>query len=227
MLIKANSRKNLTGRAKYLLHNKQNDRAEILDMQGIVFDDDPFLAYAEMSTVEGKHKNPFLSASINPSPIGQEDRRMTREQWLRSVEILEKSLGLDGQPRIVVLHEKEGRQHIHVDWRREKDGKLISDSHMRHICVQAKKQMELEFGHTRTKDYDLHSIREAQGRMARDHHMTESADDITSSRQYRADKAADMFAKDRPAPTAQEEAYRRMMADQLKRDQERGNDRER
>ena len=43
---------------------------------------------------------------------------MTPEQWQRAVDVLDKELGLEGQPRAVVMHEKRGREHIHVVWAR-------------------------------------------------------------------------------------------------------------
>ncbi|MBX0289735.1 hypothetical protein K3G63_04760 [Hymenobacter sp. HSC-4F20] len=187
MLIKANTRKDLKGRHSYLLKNRQNDRAEVMDIRGTVFDDDHELAFKQLGAITTKHKKPFLSVSINPAK--GYDQAMTTEQWMRSVEIVEQRLNLTGQPRIVVLHEKKGedgepRTHIHVDWRRVKNGSLISDSNMRYKLVQAKKEMELEFGHARTKDYDRQDYaiaervkkeREAQGRMAQKEKAAEFA----------------------------------------------------
>jgi hypothetical protein len=58
-------------------------------------------------------------------------------------------LGLTGQPRAVVLHEKHGRQHIHVVWARTDidTGKLRSDSHNYDAHERASLRLEQEFGH--------------------------------------------------------------------------------
>ena len=212
MLIKANVRKDLKGRHAYLLKHRQNDRAEVLDMRGLISDHSPDMAFKELGLITSKHKNPFLSVSVNPSKGF--DKTMTPEQWLRSVEIIERRLKLEGQPRIVVLHEKRGedgqpRTHIHVDWRRVKDGNLISDSNMRHKLVQAKIEMELEFGHQRTKDYDRqdYAVRKAQGRMAK---------------QERFDKVAGEFAENRPDIIKKEQDAIERMTRKLQQERDKG-----
>src|SRR6266571_5007526 len=74
---------------------------------------------------------------------------MTREQWERCVEVLEKELGLEGQPRVVVMHEKHGREHIHVVWARTDIDTMTlrSDSQNYLAHERASKALELEFGH--------------------------------------------------------------------------------
>src|SRR5258708_14225914 len=74
---------------------------------------------------------------------------MTPEQWQRCVEVLEKELGFEGQPRAVVMHEKHGRQHIHVVWARTDIDTMTlrSDSMNYPAHERASKALELEFGH--------------------------------------------------------------------------------
>lgn len=66
-------------------------------------------------------------ASINT----RADERLPPEQRMQAIDRLEKDLGLTGQPRAVVVHEKEGREHCHVVWSRIDLDKMrtISDSH--------------------------------------------------------------------------------------------------
>ena len=61
-----------------------------------------------------KCTNYFYQANINP----REDEHLTPAQWREAVDTLEKNLGLTGQPRFVVEHEKEGRTHRHIVWSR-------------------------------------------------------------------------------------------------------------
>nr|WP_218821390.1 relaxase/mobilization nuclease domain-containing protein [Sphingomonas laterariae] len=74
---------------------------------------------------------------------------MTPQQWARAVEILEEELGLQGQPRAVVMHEKNGREHIHVVWARaDMDTMTLrSDSQNYQAHERASLRMEQEFGH--------------------------------------------------------------------------------
>ncbi|TGE04615.1 relaxase/mobilization nuclease domain-containing protein [Hymenobacter fodinae] len=241
MLLKGNTR-GAGSWAEYLFKNT-NDRAQVLDIRGTSFPDSLAQSILEMSLTgaQAGSTKPFMSVSINPSP--GEDRTMTYEQWLRSADIAEKWLGLEGQRRFVVLHEKKGkdgepRTHIHVGWERysREDGKLISDSHMRHRLVQAKIQMELEFGHKRTKDYDrqhyaiakrIEAELEAQGRMAKREvadRFAENSPDISkreTTRQERVDRVARLFSDNVPDPADKESNLRRILEDQEKRDRER------
>ena len=54
-------------------------------------------------------------ASLNPEI---DDRTLTPEEWAKAADILEAKLGFENLPRAIVLHEKEGREHIHVVWQR-------------------------------------------------------------------------------------------------------------
>ena len=53
--------------------------------------------------------------SINPD---QRQGRLTRDQYDDYIARVEESLGLAGQPRAVVYHIKEEREHCHVVWSR-------------------------------------------------------------------------------------------------------------
>jgi hypothetical protein len=74
---------------------------------------------------------------------------MTADQWKIAVDRLEKELGLDGQPRAVVMHEKHGRQHIHVVWQRTDIDTmtLVPDGYNYVAHERASLALENEFGH--------------------------------------------------------------------------------
>src|SRR5208282_6484717 len=65
------------------------------------------------------------------------------------VEVLEKELHLEGQPRAVVMHEKYGREHIHVVWARTDIDRMVlcSDSQNYLAHERASQRLENEFGH--------------------------------------------------------------------------------
>ena len=74
---------------------------------------------------------------------------MTPEQWKRAADILGEELGLQDQPRAIVLHAgKDDRPHLHVVWQRTEieDMKLVSDSYNYPAHERASQRMELEFG---------------------------------------------------------------------------------
>jgi hypothetical protein len=89
-------------------------------------------------------------AQINPNP----GEPMWEGDWIRSADILAEKLGMEGQPRVIVYHLKEGylegaREHAHVVFQRAdvEKGRLISDSHNYRKHEAASRQIERELGH--------------------------------------------------------------------------------
>ena len=86
-------------------------------------------------------------AQISPAP--KYAQTMTPEQWKRAADILGEELGLQGQPRALVLHAgKDDRPHLHVVWSRTDidEMKFRSDSFNYQAHERASHRMELEFG---------------------------------------------------------------------------------
>lgn len=75
----------------------------------------------------------------------------TAEQWKEAADQLEKALGLTGQPRVIVLHEKKGKVHAHLVWQREKEGKLIKMSHSYRAHDRVRAALERQHRHERTR----------------------------------------------------------------------------
>ena len=82
-------------------------------MRGLVADD-LHGAFAEIEAVASgtRCKQPFYSLAINP-PLP-----LSREQYMATIDHIEGKLGLTNQPRAVVFHVKDGREHCHVVWSR-------------------------------------------------------------------------------------------------------------
>ena len=81
------------------------------------------------------------------------EERITAEQWRATINRLGEKLGLSGQPRVVVMHEKHGREHVHVVWSRV-DGasmKAIADSFNYRAHEEVAREMERAFGHEHTQ----------------------------------------------------------------------------
>lgn len=145
MIIKGASRAGPKQLATHLGRRDTNERVEVLELQspaGSLRE-----AFRDWQTLsEGtRGRLGLYHANIDPA----EAYTMTGDQWSRCVDVLEEELGLIGHPRAVVLHEKHGRQHIHVVWARTDIDTMTlrSDSHNYQAHERASQRLELEFGH--------------------------------------------------------------------------------
>jgi len=155
MIVKGRCRSNGVQLAGYLISEK-NDSVEVLDIRGTVAAQLTPIglrdALNEMDAIGGLaqgEKNIF-HAVINPNDLD----RMSRDDWQVAITKTEEALGLTGQPRVIVSHTYQGKQHLHIAWSRvdvEKE-KLISDSFCNLKMVQAAREIEQERGLFRTPD---------------------------------------------------------------------------
>jgi hypothetical protein len=145
MIIKGASRAAPAQLARHLQRRDTNEKVQILELQSPAVDLGE--AFRDWQTlVEGTRGFKGLyHANIDPAA----NYTMTPEQWQRAVEVLEKELGLEGQPRAVVMHQKHGREHIHVVWARTDIDEMIlrSDSQNYQAHERASQKLEQEFGH--------------------------------------------------------------------------------
>ena len=145
MIIKGGSRSAPSQLGKHLLRTDTNERVEILQLQSPAGNLTEALRDWQFLSAGTKGTKGLYHANIDPDAR----YRMTPEQWLRSVNVLEEKLGFQSQPRAVVLHEKYGRQHIHVVWQRTdvETMTLRSDSQNYRRHEEASLALEQEFGH--------------------------------------------------------------------------------
>jgi hypothetical protein len=146
----------ISGAARFAAHLQRTDtneiRNEVIEMRDVAAPDLRG-ALREMEAVASACPNcqkPLYQASINT----QAHERMSDEQRMQAVDRLEKELGLTGQPRVVVVHEKnDGREHCHVVWSRIDLDKMrvISDSHNYRKHEIVARELEREFGHERVQ----------------------------------------------------------------------------
>ncbi|WP_299682808.1 relaxase/mobilization nuclease domain-containing protein [uncultured Roseobacter sp.] len=126
MILKGNIRANGQELARHLLNDhheidpdahtqppRGNERVEVAELRGFAASDLAG-AFQEIEAVAAgtKSTKPIYSLSINPS------EPMTREQYAAAIDKIEDKLGLQDQPRAVVFHVKDGREHCHVAWSR-------------------------------------------------------------------------------------------------------------
>ena len=146
MIVKGGSRRNVAFFARHLLRTDHNDRVSLVEIRDLAASDVRG-ALREMAAIASgtRVKNFLYHASLNP----RDDEQLTAEQWHQATDILERHLGLTGQPRVVVEHAKEGRTHRHVIWNRiEADSlRAVSDALTYRKHEQAAREIEQRLAH--------------------------------------------------------------------------------
>lgn len=145
IIINGGSRCNGAFFAKHLLNPDHNEQVQVEEIRGLAAQNIGQAFYEMKAVASGTRcKNFFYHAHINP----EADEILTPEQWDRAVDELEKRLGLEGQARFVVEHDKKGRIHRHVVWSRIDVDKMkavkVPYDFARHQAVA--RQLEQEFG---------------------------------------------------------------------------------
>lgn len=115
MILEGNERGYGAELARHLLNPRDNDHVTMHRLDGFVADD-LFGAFAEAEAISGatQCQKYLFSLSLNP-PVGAE---VSVEDFEAAVAQAEQRLGLTGQPRAIVFHEKNGRRHAHAVWSR-------------------------------------------------------------------------------------------------------------
>jgi hypothetical protein len=165
MVIKGKSVAGATRLDAHLKRTDTNEDMRVLELRDVAADDLRG-ALKEMEAIASacpNCKRPFYHASINT----RADERLTPEQREQAIDWLERELGLTGQPRVVVLHEKKDREHIHIVWSRIdlETLRTTSDSHNYRKHEIVARELERAFGHERVQG--AHIEREGQPRPER------------------------------------------------------------
>lgn len=115
MILTGHFKKGGTQLANYLANTERNERSVLLEIKG-TFADDLRGALLEMSAAAlgSQCQKPFYHLTMSPEP----PFRMPASEREQALAILEERLGFEGHPRVVVLHEKENREHYHIVWTR-------------------------------------------------------------------------------------------------------------
>jgi hypothetical protein len=146
MIIKGQARGRARQLAAHLLHAGQNEHIRLYECRGTLAQDvEGALVEMESRAVAARTRQPLYHASISP-----EARTPLSDRQIRhAVETLERKLGLHGQPRVVVVHVKNQRQHIHVVWSRidAETGTAFSTSWNYRHHEAAARELETAFGH--------------------------------------------------------------------------------
>ena len=115
MILKASQRGGAKQLGLHLLKTEENEHVEIHDIRGFMANDViGALREAEAIAKGTKCRQYLFSVSLNPP----QNERVHINTFENALEAIEEKNGLEGQPRVVVFHEKEGRRHAHAVWSR-------------------------------------------------------------------------------------------------------------
>ena len=146
MILKGSQRGNAAQLAKHLTNMRDNEHVDLHELRGFMTEDELHEALQEAEAIAKgtRCQQHLFSLSLNP-PEGVHVNTATFET---AIEMAEQKLGLDGQPRAVVFHEKEGRRHAHAVWSRidvdTMTAKQLSFSKMR--LMEVSKELYLQHG---------------------------------------------------------------------------------
>lgn len=114
MILVGNVRGNGQNLARHLM-SSENEHVTLHDMSGFASDDlGNALKEVEATSKGTKCQKYLYSLSLNPPA----NARVGTSDFESAIEQAEKRLGLAGQPRAVVFHEKDDRRLCHVVWSR-------------------------------------------------------------------------------------------------------------
>lgn len=115
MILKGSQRAGALKLAAHLLRGDENDHVEVHELRGFSSSDlKEALREAEAIAKGTRCKQHLFSLSLNPP----ETEHVTVPEFEAAIDTVERKLGLEGQARAIVFHEKEGRRHAHVVWSR-------------------------------------------------------------------------------------------------------------
>lgn len=115
MILKGSQRGGALKLAAHLMNMVENDHVEVHELRGFSCDDLHDALQEADAIAKGTKCQQFLfSLSFNPP----ETERVSVQDFEAAIEKAEQALGLSGQARAIVFHEKEGRRHAHVVWSR-------------------------------------------------------------------------------------------------------------
>lgn len=135
MIIKASQRGGYQNLANHLANTQDNDHVTLSQTRGLAGNSlHSTLAEIDAMSQGTRCQQPLFSVSFNP-PMSEQ---VSKDQFYDAFDKLENKLGLEGQPRVVVFHEKGGRTHCHVVWSRidKISMKAINLPHFKYKCSE-------------------------------------------------------------------------------------------
>ena len=133
MILKGNQRGGAKDLALHLMKD-ENEHIEVHELRGFASQDLMGALTEAYAVSRGTKCRQFLY-SLSLSPPQQE--KVAVADFEAAIDRAEQRLGLSGQPRAIVFHEKDGRRHAHAIWSR--------------IDVHTMKAVQMSFDHERLR----------------------------------------------------------------------------
>lgn len=114
MILKGSQRGSAVELGLHLL-KAENEHVELHELRGFMAADVMGAMKEAQAVARGTRcRQHLFSVSFNPP----DTETVSTAAFERAIEDVEAANGLDGQPRIIVFHEKDGRRHAHCVWSR-------------------------------------------------------------------------------------------------------------
>jgi len=145
MILKGNQRAGGRQMALHLLNGEQNEHVTVHEVSGFMAEDVLGALNEAYALSKGTKCKQFMY-SLSLSPPQNEDVPIS--VFENTLKRIEKKLGLEGQPRVIVFHEKHGRRHAHCVWSRIDTNamKAINISHPKLKLNTIAKSLYIEHG---------------------------------------------------------------------------------
>lgn len=145
MILKGSQRGGGKQLALHLLKTSDNEHVHVHELRGFMADDLQSAFHEAYAVSRGTKARQYLfSLSLNPPA----KERVPTSVFESAIDAIEQKLGLSGQPRAIVFHEKDGRRHAHAVWSRidAEQMKAINLPHYKLKLRDVSKQLFLEHG---------------------------------------------------------------------------------
>lgn len=145
MILKASQRAGAKQLAVHLMRTDENDHVEVHQVRGFASDTLQGALREAYAISQGTKCRQFLF-SVSLSPPGK--AKVGIKEFEEAIDALESRVGLTGQPRVIVFHEKNGRRHAHCVWSRIKTDELkaINLPHFKRKLTDLSRELNIEHG---------------------------------------------------------------------------------
>ena len=145
MIIKGSQRGSGANLAAHLMKIDDNEHVRVHEIRGFASDNlHSAFKEAEAISLGTRCRQYLFSVSVNPP----QNESVSIGVFEDTFDRIEKQLGLEGQPRAIVFHEKESRLHAHAVWSRI-DAETMTAKHLpffKNRLFNLARDLHLEFG---------------------------------------------------------------------------------
>jgi relaxase-like protein len=147
MIAKGTTHNNGAKLADYMTMSKEGERAELWQLRGFEATNIKD-AFRDVQIMAGatKCEQPFFHVQVR----NREGEKLTRQQWERAADRIERMLGLSGQPRAITFHtyQHNDDEHMHVAWSRIDEETLTAKPlpFFKERLKKISRELEIEFG---------------------------------------------------------------------------------